>query len=403
MPEDTCGSNGNLPDPEPDNGACSSTATMLVVGTALSALLGWETGSAGSRRPRHRTGTYLSEANNHLGRPFMFDLAEKPASRGDGDDCGPGDDVKVRAEITALLVATSVSLSLHDDILIMALVLVERMLRLGFPMKLTTVRPLVLTSIVIAAKEGFDDVRRAAFPRRIAAPPSRRRGRAHHSRAGCVPADLLRCPLTCTARMIRGCRRVGCNRSHTPDSAIPTHPTPIPAAEGDRLWRWLAGRAVPYLHTPRRLDRLYASGGRKEQHTNTRDRGGTTDERTGKTAQEGRTAGAWGYTGGEGRLYPTRRYPRIQVVTISDFRRGLPHLRLKHLPSMEREMLEFLDWDVTPCREAKWRQYTEALSELLQVQKDSIRQFCFFYGDVLNDIVAAYGVESLDLEGALAG
>ena len=90
------------------------------------------------------------------------------------------------------------------------------------------------------------------------------------------------------------------------------------------------------------------------------------------------------------------------MITISDFRRGLPHLCLKHLPTMEREMLEFLDWDVQLCREEKWRQYTEALSELFRTQKDSIRDFCSSYGEVLNTIVASYGMEPLDLEVALA-
>ena len=144
----------------------ASEATLLAVAKAIASRVGSPSTTANSQTalpqlPGLRlTGSRLCELNadTHLGCAFIFDLV--PASC---CTCGTCSWARVRAahtelelcaEIAALLAATSMALSLEDPVLVLALALVERMQHL---LECATVRPIVLTTLAIAAKEWYDD------------------------------------------------------------------------------------------------------------------------------------------------------------------------------------------------------------------------------------------------------
>lgn len=140
----------------------ASVRTILTVTVAIVTLVGWRPDNAdGGVRLRLRSRSKLSEKNNHLGRFFMFDLIDPADS---SDDVQADGVEQMRVELAALIAALTASLGLHDGILVMALVLIERMMRLGFPLNAFTLRPVVLTAILIASKEGYDEARFPARP-----------------------------------------------------------------------------------------------------------------------------------------------------------------------------------------------------------------------------------------------
>eukprot|EP00967_Tisochrysis_lutea_P140231 scaffold256016_cov28-Tisochrysis_lutea.AAC.1 len=134
-----------------------SECMILSVAVAISALVGWRArpGAVGMRLSSR---TKLSERNNHLGRFYMFDLTQLTDSSPDPAKYAENLE-RMRAELTALIAALTASLGLHSGILVTTLIIIERMLRQGFPLSVETVRPTALTAILIACKEGFDEVR----------------------------------------------------------------------------------------------------------------------------------------------------------------------------------------------------------------------------------------------------
>jgi len=133
----------------------ASVNTIMAVVAAITTLVGWSSSSSDARVALAAS-SKLTERNNHLGRCYMFDLTTLAETEGSSVAI----EVKVRAELAALIVAATASLRLHDGILAATLVLIERMLRRGIQLDLYTARPLVLTALLLASKEGFDDVRR---------------------------------------------------------------------------------------------------------------------------------------------------------------------------------------------------------------------------------------------------
>lgn len=135
-----------------------STETVLSVAYVLSqhVLQGDE---SRRERPSHAPPSVLDERHFSLGEPFLVDLAEEALDSFSNELRGQGAtrQLLVQAELSALLVCICTKLRFSDGIIVMALLLIERMLRLSFELTLSNVRPTLVTALNIAAKVFSDE------------------------------------------------------------------------------------------------------------------------------------------------------------------------------------------------------------------------------------------------------
>ena len=144
---------------------CPSEKSLLGLASVLAAHVCTGTEVPLKSSDLHRTPSKLSEKTRALGPPLVTDIG-KTASNVKARKRKSSSAVKIaiEGEVLGLLVAVTATMHLHYETLVNTLIIVERLLRRGFMLKIENVRPVVLTALLVAAKLCENKVSACAVP-----------------------------------------------------------------------------------------------------------------------------------------------------------------------------------------------------------------------------------------------